>query len=178
MRIDAYIPDLPAPLPGSRGNYAYVTPTIIRTAFRTQHGSIWPRCFSARYILPDDRWMHEALVNFHAFQLAVTGKQPKYLYQKGVYVCPEFAWDFKAFLHLCHVLHWTHEIGDAKIAVGFGVTGAQESSDVPAKHALTLIVKKQKGDYQICGKEPQLAMSRQSNYGVIEDCSSFTDVLF
>ena len=94
MNIDDYIPALPTPVGGIRGTYQYVSPTIIRAAFRHQHGTIWPRCFSSRYILPDDGWMHEALSKFHAFNLAVTGKQPQYLYQTGVYVCMEFAWDF------------------------------------------------------------------------------------
>jgi len=178
MNMHDYIPDLPPPVGGVRGAYQYVSPVIIQTNFWHQHGIIVPRCFSVRYILPDDGWMHEALAKFHAFNLAVTGKQPHDLYQPDVYVCMEFAWDFKAFLHTCHVLHWQKDVGNAKMAVGFGATGVKRSPEIPSRHAMILIVKKTRDGYAICGKEPQLAMSPQSDYGVIEDCSSFTDVLF
>ena len=175
MRIDAYIPDLPAPLPGSRGNYAYVTPGLIQRAFAAQGGILSVQCLSARYILPDPDWMHTVLLKFQGFQLAVTGKQPKYLYQQGVYVCTEFAWNFKAFLNLCHILHWHDSIGDAKIAVGFAWTGNRPAGNIPANHAITVILNK---EHELCGYEPQLAMSLAARYGRVEDCRFFAGVLF
>lgn len=145
----------------TRGETFFLTQSQMVSAWRAQSGYVYrpyhPMLLSETYAVMQAKFMHEALKQFHDFQMAVIGTPPQETYEAGVFVCLEFAYVFTAFLAMCYRAHWKKEIGRHKLAVGWAANSvAQGNERLPDNHALIVAIEKTQIGVEIVLWEPQL----------------------